>query len=289
MLLEATSLPNANIQADWAEASCLLGSDTSVSQAEIEIALTEFGCDNSELVIGNIWAEIGWRKSVIPKYYPIDIHYNRIERNRSWQNILPYSFMLLLSTRSFYESTKLRQREQGNLSKLFERLATVAMKKYLRKSINIGSPREGRMPRSLHQSLQLFCDFSNEVMREKPEIRHYAKDEGVDIIAWNPIDVRPGQLIVLVQCTIEKNWPRSTDKININTWKNIVNFAVTPCKALAFPYVCRSQWKNWSTRGGVLFDRLRLTSFFPMVSTKRLRKKIGEWSGKQISRLRWFD
>ena len=289
MLLEAPSLPNANIQADWAEASCLLGNDTSVSRAEFEIALTEFGYDNSELVIGNIWAEIGWRKSVIPKYYPIDIHYNRIERNRSWQNILSYSFMLLLSTSSFYESTKLRQREQGTLSKLFERLATAALKRYLTRSINIGSPREGRMPRSLFQSLELFCDFSNEVMRERPEITHYAKDEGVDVIAWNPIDVRSGQVVLLIQCTIEKNWPRSTNKINLDTWKNIVNFAATPSKALAFPYVCRSQWKNWSTRGGILFDRLRLASFFPMTSRIYLRKKTSEWCERQISRLRWFD
>lgn len=289
MLLEVPSIPNANIQGDWAEASCLLGSDASISRAEFEIALTEFGYDNSELLIDNIWAEIGWRKSVIPKYYPIDIHYGRIERNCSWQDILPYSFMLLLSTSSFYESTKLRQMEQQTLSKLFERLATVAMKRYLRRSINIGSPREGRMPRSLRQSLQLFCDFSNEVMSDKPEIRHYAKDEGTDIIAWNPIDARSGQLVMLVQCTIEKNWPRSTDKININTWKNIVNFAATPCKALAFPYVSRSQWKIWSTRGGVLFDRLRLTSFFPMTSTIYLRKEISEWCERQISRLRWFD
>ena len=289
MLLEDPLLPNANIQADWAEASCLLGSDTSISRAEFDIALTEFGHSNPEIAIGNIWGEIGWRKSVIPKYYPIDVSYSRIERNCSWQDVLSYSFMLLLSTRSFYESTELTPREQRTLSKLFERLATVAMKRYLTRSINIGWPREGRMPRSLHQSLQLFCNYTNEVMRGKPEIRHYAKDEGVDIIAWDPIDVRPGQLILLVQSTIEKDWSRSTEKINIATWKNIVNFAATPCKAMVFPYVCSSQWKNWSTRGGVLFDRLRLTSFFPMTSTMYLRNKISEWCERQISRLRWFD
>lgn len=289
MLLEVPSLPTANIQADWVELSCLLGNDESISRAEMESALSQLGHDDPEPIINNIWGEIGWRKSVIPEHYPIDVHYNSIQRNRSWQDILSYSFMLLLATNSFYESTKLINKDKRTVSKLFERLATVAMKRYLMQSINIGSPREGRMPKSLYQSLQLFCDFTKETMRVKPEIRHYAKDEGVDVIAWNPVDNRPGQLIMLVQCTIEKKWYRSTEKINVDTWKNIVNFVANPCKALAFPYVCSSQWKEFSTRGGVLFDRLRLTLFFPMTSTLYLRKRIIDWCEKQKKGLRWFD
>lgn len=289
MLLEAHSIPNANTQADWAEASCLLGGDTSISRSYFDTALTEFGYDDSELIIGDIWREINWRKNVLPKYYPINVHYGRIERNCSWQDQLAYSFMLLLSTSFFCGRTKITQKEQRVQSKLFERVVTVATKRYLVKSINIGFPREGRMPRSLHKSIKLFCDLSNEAVRQKPEIVHYAKDEGVDVIAWNPLDNRPGQVILLVQSTIERNWPRSTQKINLDAWKNIVNFASTPCKALAFPYVCHSQWKSWSTRGGMLFDRLRLTSLFPMTSTIYLKKKISEWCERQISRLRWFD
>lgn len=289
MLLEVPSLPDANVQADWAEASCLFGDDASISRANFEIALSESGYNNSEEIINNIWAETDWRKNIIPDYYPFNILYGRIEKRKNWEEVLPYSFMLLLSTNFFYESTKNRKRELRTSSKLFERLTAVALKKYLSRSINIGSPREGRMPRSLKQSIQIFCNLSNEALRRKPEITHYAKDEGVDVIAWSPIDSRSGQIILLTQCTVEKNWTKSTDKINLDTWRNIVNFTAIPQKALAFPYVCHAQWKNWSTRGGILFDRLRLVSLFPMTSTIYLRKPITNWCTSQISRLKWFE
>ena len=126
-------------------------------------------------------------------------------------------------------------------------------------------------------------------IRDKPEFTHYAKDEGVDVIGWKPIDGRAGQLILLTQCTIEKKWSDSTQKIDLDTWANIVNFTTKPQKALAFPYVCHSQWKTLSTKGGILLDRLRLVSLFPMVSTLYLRKKITNWSTLQIGCLNWFD
>jgi hypothetical protein len=289
LLLEVPSLPNANIQADWAEASCLFGSDTSISRAEFEIALTESGLENSELITNNIWAEVEWRRDVLPQHYPFNVHYGRIEKRTCWKNVLPYSFMLLLATNFFHENTMIRQKKRRIPAKLFERIACIAVKRYLKQSVNIGSPREGRMPRSFKQAVQLFCGLCNEVMRPKPEFSHYAKDEGVDVIGWTSIDDRAGQLILLTQCTIEKNWSESTEKIDLDTWSNIVNFTAKPQKALAFPYVCHSQWKNLSTKGGILLDRLRLVSLFPMTSTIYLRKKIIDWSTIQIGSLKWFD
>jgi hypothetical protein len=290
LLLEDPSLPNSSIQADWAESACLFGKDPSVSRAELDAALTSFGYRYPESIINNIWAEITWRRRVIPHIYPINVHFDFIERRSDWKDSFPYSFMLLLSTNFFYGSTRIEGKNQKMAAKLFERFVSVVLKEYLPRSINIGSPREGRMDRSLKRSLEFFCSISSEVMQDRPQIEHYAKDEDVDVICWNPIDIRSGQIIMLVQCTIEKHWHRSADKIDIDSWKKIVDFAATPCKALAFPYVCRlSEWKTRSTRGGILFDRLRLHSFFSTTSTMYLRKRIIEWSQRQIDSLRWFD
>lgn len=281
-------MPNAAVQADWVEASCLFGRDSSISHALIESALAESGSEKSELIVEDIWGELESRKSILPNY-PFNIQDTLIQRISRWEDSPHYSFMLLLAINFFYESTKIRQNNQRVPSKLFERLVSIALKKYMRQSINIGSPREGRISRSLKQSLKFFCGLCNESMQEKPEITHYAKDEGVDVIAWDPIDCRSGQVILLVQCTIERDWTRSCDKINLDTWKHIVNFATTPEKAVAFPYVCNEQWKNWSTRGGILFDRLRLVSMLSSMSTIYLRRKILEWSNAQVTNLKWFE
>ena len=72
-------------------------------------------------------------------------------------------------------------------------------------------------------------------MREYPEIAENAKDEDVDVIAWRPIDSRSGQIILLIQCTIERDWRRSAAKIDYEIWKNIMNLATPPRKGFGFP------------------------------------------------------
>jgi len=292
MLLKVPSkLPNVGMQADWIEASCLFGHDVTVTRSEVNVALessTDYQEDEINSIIEDAFGEISRRGNIL-KEHPMKVDRNKIGRLASWEDTPAYSFMLLLATNHFYTRTRITNENRGTPAKLFEGLATAALNKYLPAAINIGWPRKG-MPESLKECLELFSAISNEMMRGHPEIADYAKDEDVNIIAWSPIDSRSGQVMLLVQCTIEKDWRKSASKIDFETWRNIMNFATPPRKALAFPQVGGlSQWKYQSSKSGILFDRLRLAYLFPAASTTCLKRKILDWSLSQRSNLRWFN
>jgi hypothetical protein len=268
----------------------LFGRDATISRAELTAALAaeEYDDDETDSIIENAFGEIDRRRIILGNLHPIGVNGTRVLRLCDWKESLSYSFMLLLATNSFHKSMRIRDEERATPSKLFERLTTLALKNYLRRSINIGSPRAGRMAANLKEALGFFCKVSNEKMWEPPEIHDHAQDEGVDVIAWSPPDARSGQLVLLAQCTIERDWVRSGVKLDLATWEKIMNFATPPHKALAFPHVCSSQWKQHTTRCGILFDRLRIVSLYPMTSTRYLRAAIMDWSTQQKNRLEWF-
>jgi hypothetical protein len=297
MLLKATSsMPAVTTKADWIEASCLFGKDISVSRTDASVALeSSYGEDEDRInsFVEDTFGELERRKN-LTKDYPFEVYSNKISRVGHWWEHNAYSFLLLLSTNHFYKQTRLTNENRGIPAKLFEALTSSAVNKYLPATLNIGWPRI-TPPKDLDEALQFFCEISYESMREKPEIADKAKDEDVDIIAWAPLDKRAGQIVLLVQCTIEKDWRRSAAKIDPATWKNIINFATTPRKALAFPQVCGLEhWKYQSTKSGILFDRLRLVSLFqagqPPYPNKTLclTSKILEWSIEQAEKLQWF-
>lgn len=290
MLLNVPSLANVSVSADWVEVSCLFGRDAVISRAELTAALTaeEYNDDEADSIIEDSFGEIDRRRIILGGFHPVGVEGTRVIRLCDWRESLSYSFMLLLATNSFHRSMRIRDEERATPSKLFERLTAVALKKYLRRSVNIGSPREGRMAANLREALDFLCKASNEEIYERPEIHNHAQDEGVDVVAWNPLDCRSGQLVLLAQCTIERDWINSGVKLDLATWEKIMNFATPPHKALAFPHVCSSQWKIHTTRCGILFDRLRIASLFPMTSGSYLRARIEEWSIQQIDRLEWF-
>ena len=289
-------MPTVTMKADWIEASCLFGKDTSVSRTDAAVALESgYSEDDSRITsfVEDAFGEIERRKS-LTKDYPFEVYSNKVTRQGHWWDYIGYSFMLLLSTNFFYKQTRLTNENRGIPTKLFEGLTTSAVNKYLPASLNIGWPRT-TMHKDLDKALQFFCEISYENMREKPEIADKAKDEDVDIIAWAPLDKRSGQIVLLVQCTIEKDWRKSAAKIDPKTWRNIINFATTPRKALAFPQVCSlAYWKYQSTKSGILLDRLRLVSLFSAGrppypdKTMCLTSKILEWSIEQTEKLQWF-
>lgn len=291
MLLVATDLPALSMQADWIEASCLFGKDRYVSRSEASVALESSGSFRDyqiNRVIGNAFEEIKRRQSLL-KDYPFYLDRNGISRVGTWNDFCAYSFMLLLSINHFYKQTQLNNTNRGKPVKLFEALTTLALNKYFPASINIGWPRD-TIPKDFIEALKFFCQISNESIQEKPLLSQSPKDEDVDVISWNPIDTRSGQVILLAQCTIEKDWQRSGAKILITSWEKIVNFATTPSRALAFPQVCDlSQWKYQSGKCGILLDRLRLVSLFKPDETKCVSIKINDWSRQQITNLRWFE
>lgn len=272
--------------ADWAEISCLLGKDQSISRAEIEGRLEEAGYD-SELYISDIWREITWRHDITPAHHPIVTYENRLERIKTWNKVLPYTFMLLLTCQYFYRSSVIPRSQWTKIAKLFEQLTTVAMEKFTGQAINIGAPRSGTVPASFRQCLDFVCQAIGETRGHVSSYHKRAKDDGVDIVSWQPIDKRCGQIVLLVQCAAGKDWQDKTMEISIPIWRDYIEFAVDPVRAVAIPAICHSDWLYNSKKGGLLLDRLRIASLVPTKMTHSLQNDLKTWSERQYRNLPW--
>lgn len=293
-MLEVPPLPNAEAEADWAELSCLVEEKSVISRSEIEMILEEGNVQNREGTIGSIWQQINWRHSKDPNHHPIIATIGRLERLKTWKQTIPYAFMLLLSCHSFYKETEIRRNQWTATSKLFEKLVTEALKNYLGFAINIGAPRRDDVPSSFDRCLNYVCQHISERKGPKDPLIHWRKDAGVDVIAWSPIDDRSGQVIVLVQCAAGRKWVRKTSDINLKKWNKLIDFAADPIRGLAFPSVyCTSsteledRWLDHSWDGGILLDRLRITSLARTKtrSIKRIRNELINWSQNQIDNM----
>ena len=98
-MLEVPSLPNAEIQTDWAEMSLLFSSDDSISRSDFVTVLEESGHEDPDPIIGNIWHETQWRQASLPEFYPIDVSQSRLIRTIDWDSSLSYS----LRARAVYD------------------------------------------------------------------------------------------------------------------------------------------------------------------------------------------
>lgn len=88
------------------------------------------------------------------------------------------------------------------------------------------------------------------------------KDGGVDVVVWRPFpDGRSGFPVLLVQCTVERDYPHKASDIDTRIWSSWLALDVDPATALAVPCVVPSgeTWNALASRTVVL-DRIRLAS-----------------------------
>ncbi|WP_315095401.1 hypothetical protein [uncultured Cellulomonas sp.] len=90
----------------------------------------------------------------------------------------------------------------------------------------------------------------------------YAKDGGVDVVAWRPFpDGRSGFPVTLVQCTLERDYAHKAGDVDVRVWAGWLRLDVDPTTALAVPEVVPAgeAWNALAARTVVL-DRIRLAS-----------------------------
>gem|GEM_PF-6315354 len=91
-----------------------------------------------------------------------------------------------------------------------------------------------------------------------------AKDGGIDIITYKPIDSRGNQIVCLTDATIGRNW-NSQKKVysKLKPWKQFIHFKVDPITCLSVVHIIDdAQFHGASNDNGLLFDRARIMRFF---------------------------
>lgn len=285
MMLPVPASDSATALADWVEASCLVDSIGRISESEVRAVLesaTAGGPDGADWV----WLELTKRAAVLRGDYPFLIERGSVVGPDSTSSHLVYRMLLFLSIRSSIpDAADSRVFEPA---KLFEYVTTAAAGRYLGGSaIRIGSPREGDVPTAFRDLIPYLCDELNEGPPGSV-LKPATKDAGADVVAWRPFsDDRAGQLIILAQCATGAHWADKIGELSVPEWQLYVRFAVPPMQAFAIPHVERDPqlWLLYNTRGGIVFDRLRIVEAAGRELGCELEPKVAEWCSEEAERL----
>ncbi|RZK58475.1 MAG: hypothetical protein EOO87_00145, partial [Pedobacter sp.] len=89
----------------------------------------------------------------------------------------------------------------------------------------------------------------------------YRKDRSLDIIARKPWDdLRPSQIVLLIQCAAGNNWKQKLNDLNLTAWTKYIHFAAMPIKGFTVPVIISDETalQEHSYDAGIIIDRARL-------------------------------
>jgi hypothetical protein len=262
----------------------------------MEQTLEDAGISDSEGVVSDIWQEISLRHELGGAAHPVITLEGRLERSVPWSQVSTYAFQLLLASHSFYTGMQITGNRWKKAAKLFERLSTTALRRYLGgRAINIGFPRDPGIPKGFRQCLDYLCQELKELRGPIQSYKTPTKDDNVDVVAWRPFsDNRSGQVIVFAHCAAGTNWRTKASELSLDVWRDYIDWMTTPLSAFAFPFVCLndSEWRHISKQSrGFLLDRLRIASIFTGVdeSSEIIQTELKKWCQRQLANLPWLD
>lgn len=284
------------VLADWVEARLIFGTDRSVSittvldELDEEATLPDLAVydetesdltDENEasvrddlraqaaeggspeyLLADEAIGEIERRVDFVGQHYPIEVERSVARlKVESWREAPVYAFLTGLNVRYLWKVLA----DMNTGARFFERLTVPALKAYWGgHAAHFGWPRDAEEEPAFRAALPFLAARMRERLNIRPEeLGAQHKDIALDAIAWRPLDDRRGQTVLLCQCSIGDDW--SQKGVPIEKWTTLVNFAVTPTRGLAFPFVPDAvralndvDWLLLCAGVGVPFDRLRL-------------------------------
>lgn len=117
----------------------------------------------------------------------------------------------------------------------------------------------------------------------------YAKDGGVDVVAWRPFpDGRSGFPVLLGQCTLERDYTHKARDVDVRVWSGWLALDIDPQTALAIPEVV-APGEEWNALAAttVVLDRLRLASLIGGREEEHDRLvPVVRWTEEQLARLK---
>ncbi|KAF0209326.1 MAG: hypothetical protein FD171_51 [Actinobacteria bacterium] len=276
--------------ADWIEASCLVSRDAALSRSDIVGILSVIGESAPEEQAETTWIQLQGRRSVLGAEYPFEIEQESVALRDTNPARNAYLAMLLISIRAYIAEA--RTNPITDYTRLFEYLTAEAARRYVSgQSVRIGWPREAPVPAGFGDLIEYLSDL----LREGPTgpvLNEPDKDAGADVVAWRPFaDGRAGQLIVLAQCATGGNWKEKATELQCLEWQRYIQFAVEPIRVLAIPHIepDAGRWVKYSSRGGVILDRVRITELLGGDPYGQLADEVNDWLEGEIVRLRLVE
>lgn len=247
-----------DVTADWLELMASVAEGKPLSRAmAFELGSNHFGLGEAEIL--DAFSVVVDRKAKIDSSYPFDCSESYIVVSSAGV-LSPYERLLYLSPWSPARALESWSLELA--SKTFEYLAQQCMADFFgggTESVNFGHPSDVGRPSDFDQAVKWLANKANIKIGAayRPPRR---KDGGVDLFVWKAFsDGKAGSPLLMVQCTIAKDFINKIGDIDLALWSSWLSTDVNPLAALAVPFNIsnRQDWEEISTRGIVL-DRGRL-------------------------------
>ncbi len=226
------------------------------------------------------------------KWYPFEVS-NNTATLREVANSSLYTFLALLSWFG-----KDAGPPGSNGERIFEEVCAKASEAYLGgphqqvKSFVFGFPRRV-LPKGFKSALDMLCKEMGEGMghhQGRPKLPDM-KDAKLDIVAWREFeDRRQGKLIAFGQCATGRDWVGKVVELPnpidwCTTWM-ADRPTVWPVRAFFVPHrVDEVNWFDTGVKGGLLYDRCRITSL-ALGMDEALQASWSKWSSHVLLKIR---
>lgn len=235
-----------------------------------DIYFDEFDTDESGLQQVDIIAELGRRLTLYGNaFVPFAIRKDKIESLIvEKDNYLHYFYCLYYAVVGGNSSTF--------NTNIFELITDNCLKNYFG-TTNSTITSIGQSSSNLRGSIEAIRVSLIEVKGNYENIRPQAKDGGIDIVTFKPLDNRGNQIVCLTDATIGKNWRDQKQVITkLNYWKEYIHFKVCPVTCLSIVHIVdEADFYQASKDNGLIFDRARIMKYF--ISDNLLKTRLISW------------
>jgi hypothetical protein len=159
---------------------------------------------------------------------------------------------------------------------IFEQITDKSLKNYFGTS-NSTITSIGQSTTNLRGSIDGIRTSLLELKGNYDQIRAQAKDGGIDIVTFKPLDHRGNQIVCLTDATIGKNWKDQKQVITkLRYWQDYILFKVCPITCLSIVHIVDdAEFYQASRDNGLIFDRARIMRFFTLDNT--IKTSLTAW------------
>ena len=272
--------------ADWLEATMLVERRSYIPRARIRKYIKSlFAEDQPDIVVEVLLREIGRRRRYCASAYPFEQEDSGVKYTQSKEGT-PYLFMLCISVSRPYRD----EHRQSDTDQLFDSLVLDALKKYLgtgSDGVRFGAPASGKRPPNFRDGIYWLAQKMN-LPTGRGSPRKTAGDGGLDVIVWRPFrDRRSGYLVLLAQCTVQRDWVSKAKDLTEDIWRGWIDLGKDPHLILAIPFVIQRNYDKWDDLRRLvhtLLDRLRLAELLENANLQST-DNMQAWIASEIVRM----
>lgn len=267
----------------------LAGDDFEVDEREIrdeERVRTSVGDAPSNRRVTDLIREVEFRGQVVGAKYPLEVDASGVTLRSTWREAPEYPFLALLAARVSMGVDISHHRP----ARMFEELVAVALAEFLGgEGLRFGWPAApGETFLGFPQKVRDLASKLQEIPGAMRNVSPDSNDYALDVVAWRqfdddkPEEATPGQIVILCQCGIGKDWREKT--IDLKKWDEVIQFSGQTLGGLAFPHLPSREdeklhiWFDIATAPSIPFDRLRLASLLESATlAPEVRAEVIDW------------